>query len=31
MEKERPLAEIGIIKPTFVSGVTILRFVDDAN
>jgi hypothetical protein len=30
-KKERPLAEVGIIKTTFVSGVTILRFVDEAN
>jgi hypothetical protein len=28
---ERPFAEVGIIEATFVAGVTILRFVDDAN
>jgi hypothetical protein len=31
LEKERPLAELGIIKTTFVSGVTISCFVDDGN
>jgi hypothetical protein len=27
----RPFPELGLIKTTFVSGVTLLRFVDDAD
>ena len=30
-ETRRPFAEPEIIETTFVAGVTILRFVDDAN
>jgi hypothetical protein len=29
--KERPVVELGIVETTFVSGVTTLRFVDEAN
>ena len=31
LKKGRPFAEHGIIKTTFVLGVTLLRFVDDAD